>query len=852
MFSENLKEYACKKYEERLAFYGACGDEIEEKMALLTEDERILMKFFYGTMPLSDAGDYGFETFLGFVRHSLMLRENIDRCRDLPEDIFVTHVLYYRINSERIEDCRRFFYDLLIDRIRGMSTAEAVLEINYWCAENGTYEDSDRRTEPPMTFYSSGKGRCGEESTFAVTAFRSVGIPARQVYTPRWAHCDSNHAWVEVYIDGNWHFLGACEPEEVLDRGWFSNASSRAMLVHTRTFSDYQCDITDSLGKEEGVCFHNRTSAYAKTKDYVINVRYDDMSPAAGARIACDVLNFGDVGPIATLYADGNGKAVINCGLGDLLISAWKDGYCCEAKADVKNTDSIDMILKPAVDFRDTGVWFDEDIAAPEEYPMNPSVLTREQKTENRKRSVACALIREERIGSCYKEEYGRDFPEEEEIFRLAGGNAAALYSFLKTDDDPDRRAILHSLAPKDWRDVKTDVLESCLENASRYRREWCEKGLRDIYEKYILCPRVRYEELSCYPDTVNAYFDEEQKELFREDPLRIWSVIRENISYVPELDYGTIVSTPAGTLKLGEGNPESRQILFVAICRTLGIPARINPVDREAEYYSGEGFVPAGGDARERDNSALSGGRVRFVTDEPEHWAYRRNWAVARLTKEDRFETLNYFGLTFPGKELDLELAAGTYRVVTSTRLPNGNQLASFMFFTLGEDENLTVRMRLRTGSLDELTVSNEIDDFYLEKDSVKISASDIADGGPCVFAFLSEGEEPTEHVLNEMLEEAEALSASGLKISFILRSPDSLKNSTLGKVLEAIPHITAAFGDFDEITGPVARRMYVDNEKLPLLVLTDKGLHGIYGCSGYNAGSVDLILKLAGLCGR
>lgn len=46
-------------------------------------------------------------------------------------------------------------------------------------------------------------GRCGEESTFTVAALRSVGIPARQVYTPRWAHTDDNHAWVEAWVNGN-------------------------------------------------------------------------------------------------------------------------------------------------------------------------------------------------------------------------------------------------------------------------------------------------------------------------------------------------------------------------------------------------------------------------------------------------------------------------------------------------------------------------------------------------------------------------------------------------------------------------------------------------------------------------
>lgn len=66
-------------------------------------------KIFYGTMPLRDAGEYPFEIFLSYVRHALWLRKTIDWCKKLPEDLFVHDVLYYRINSEDISDCRSFF-----------------------------------------------------------------------------------------------------------------------------------------------------------------------------------------------------------------------------------------------------------------------------------------------------------------------------------------------------------------------------------------------------------------------------------------------------------------------------------------------------------------------------------------------------------------------------------------------------------------------------------------------------------------------------------------------------------------------------------------------------------------------
>ncbi len=50
----------------------------------------------------------------------------------------------------------------------------------------------------------------------------------------------------------------------------------------------------------------------------------------------------------------------------------------------------------------------------------------------------------------------------------------------------------------------------------------------------------------------------------------------------------------------------------------------------------------------------------------------------------------------------------------------------------------------------------------------------------------------------------------------------------------------------NFDEGVEPLARKMYVDPEKLPLLIVTNTGLNAVYACSGYNVGSVALMEKL------
>ncbi|MEY8352379.1 transglutaminase domain-containing protein [Lachnospiraceae bacterium 54-53] len=853
MFSEHLQRYAQEKYDLRLPHLGSLRKDIGKAMKSCTPREQVLMKFLYGTMPVRDAGEYGFELFLGFVRHSMMIYEQMEWCRELPEDIFLHHILYYRINSESIEDCRRFFYDELMPRIRGLSVREAVLEINYWCAENGTYEASDNRTISPVTVYRSGRGRCGEESTFAVTAFRSVGIPARQVYTPRWAHCDDNHAWVEVFAEGKWHFLGACEPEEVLDKGWFTNASSRALLVHTRTFSDYSVDSgTERLGQDDLMVYYNETAAYALTRRYEIQVKDEKGDPAENVLVSFEILNMAEYCSAADLYTDRNGTVSITIGLGDVHVRAMKEELSCEAWISVKDSQRTVLVLRKEEQDPGEEVWKEADVRAPKDYPMNPVKLTREQKERNRERILKAGRIRESRIAGYFDEKKASQYPEEAEILRLSAGNFDEIFGFLERDGNPDRRAMLHSLTVKDYKDARSEILESHLKGASPYRRDWERKGKLDIYVKYILCPRVLLEEMTDYRGFIEEFFSGEEKDQFRKDPAALWAYIKRHLCFEPKLDYKTICSTPAGSLKLFRSNPVSQRILFVGICRTFGIPARINPVDLEAEVYGKEKFVPVSGKEEALTDMTEGYGKAVLYGGEDNWWTYYQTWTIGKL-KNGQFVTLDFTGLKFSEGVLSLDLEPGTYRLITSVRLPNGNQNASEYVFRLKKDEIHSVTMRRRAASLEDMLAVNRLEDFEVtvmeQKQEQRVMASVLTEGKASILAFLSEGQEPTEHVLNEMLEQKEVLNALDARIYFLLQGEAALNNRTIQKVLEAVPGIKTGYLNFDEAVEPLARKMYVDPEKLPLLIVTDSGLQGIYGCSGYNVGSVDLMVKLLAL---
>ena len=852
MFSEHLQRYAQEKYESRLPYLKDLKRKIEKAMEGCNQKEQVLMKFLYGTMPLRDAGEYEFGVFLGFVKHSLMVYENMEWCQGIPEDIFLHHILYYRVNTENIEDCRQFFYDKLIDRVKGRSVKDAVLEINYWCAENGTYEASDNRTISPITVYKSGKGRCGEESTFAVTAFRSVGIPARQVYTPRWAHCDDNHAWVEVFVEGKWHFLGACEPEEVLDKGWFTNASSRALLVHTRTFSDYTCDSNkECLGQDGFMVYYNETSTYARTRLYEIEVLDEENNPVKNASVSIEILNMAEYCSVATLYTDNRGRVSITIGLGDVHVRASKEKLSSEAWISPENGDHTVLVLKNESQKRTNEIWVDTDVRAPKDYPMHPVTLTKEQKERNRERIQKANQMRESRISGYLKEETLAD-SRRNEILKLSAGNYEEITKFLNKDKNPDREALLYSLTSKDYKDANADILESHLNGAAPYRKKWEENKKLDIYVKYILCPRILLEEMTDYRGFIDGFFREKEKEEFRKNPRAIWQYIRDNIGFEPKFDYNTIYSTPVGSLTLMQGNPLSKKLLFVAICRTLGIPARINPVNLEAEIYEGDGFVSVIGEEEKTECLNRESGTLMLYGNTDSAWTYYQTWTIGML-KEGQFVTLDYTGIKFTDGVLSLNLEPGVYRLITSVRLPNGNQNASEYLFELKENEEKAVTMRLRAGSLEDMLVDYVLDDFEISRNGLAteqtVLASELLGGKANIVAILSEGQEPTEHVLNEMLEETDSLNALESEIVLLLRSEQSLKNQTLQKVLKAIPRIKVGYINFDDGVEPLARKLYVDPEKLPLLIVTNPGLKAVYGCSGYNVGSVALMEKLLDL---
>ena len=799
----------------------------------LTEEEKLLCRLAYGTLPASDAL-VSLEVMLDYVRHALYLRRESPFAKDIPEDLFLHFVFYPRINSEDISPCRSFFHGLLKSRIQGLSQEEAILEINRWCAEQVTYQASNDRTESPRTAYFSGIGRCGEESTFAVSALRSVGIPARQIYVPFWAHCDDNHAWVEVYSQGKWHFLGACEPEPILNRGWFTDASSRAPLVCYRRFFDFTGEATaeDACIDTDGCCtLLNVTHHYAPVSRLTISVVSSDGTPAAGAQVVLSVVNMAAFSTVARLTTDENGMCCIDTGRVSLHAEVWTEEGCASENITVSGDCQLLLTLKPEPEIGEP-LFF--DCYAPAAVPLNRTVLTPRQQQENNEILSRCASIRKARIEGYYLPEYDALPQPWQKILHLAAGNANELYRLYQQANQQERElylAMLEAMETKDYRDTPASLLENHLRLALPYRNQ-------PHFVEEILCPRLQHEMLECWRGPISAFFTEAEKKAFVSNPEGLMDYLNTHFPAGALRYYATLSVQPTVSLKLGHTDEKGRRLLFVAILRTLGIPSRINPSDGGAEYYRDGAYH------RVSSEASTASAQLELLPEAGKRFVYGSHYALSRKTPG------GYQSLQSPGDGFRMDLLPGDYRLLTTTRMPNGSQQCILSRFRLAAGEKRSVSLRLREPSPEEMLGRGTVEPFTLKNEKGQAVPSSRLLQGKTVLIYLDVRKEPTEHILNEIIAAAAEVRqrvASGLKLAYVLHNPEEKQDPTLQKALSAVPEAEIYYDSFTSDATVLARKLFLEPGVWPLLMLSDETHRGYYGTCGYQVGTLELTLKLA-----
>jgi transglutaminase-like putative cysteine protease len=716
---------------------------------LRNDAKREAVQFLLAYLPLSDLAVYEPGNLYASVSRALHTRNEMPWGPDIPNETFLHFVLPPRVNNENPDDFRIVFYDELKKRVEGLNAVDAALEVNRWCHEKVAYQPADSRTSSPLATVLSARGRCGEESTLAVSALRTVGIPARQVYTPRWAHTDDNHAWVEFWADGRWHYLGACEPEPVPDRGWFTEPARRAMLVHTRAMGKYNGN--EAIVRRENLFTEiNTLGRYAVTKELKVMVVDSTGKPVPEAEAGFMIYNYAEFYPLARLHCDAQGETSLVTGKGTLLI--WADDG---NRSGFQIASPVDTIVQVTISSEKPEGTVFIDISAPSS-PVPFPGISQELTDKNNLVIRRGDSIRQAYISTWMKDLSVKELSlasgvpagDLERVLRSSMGNYREIAAFISSAGARAATAmkILEYISAKDLRDTPAEVLADHLVNApdiSSYNDT-------ELFYRYVLSPRIANELLSPFRSAIRQ-MPSDLMEMFRTHPESAARWIDTALT-ITETDnyYGTPV-IPAGVLKLHTADPHSRDIFFVALCRTAGVPARLAPGTDRPQYYSeaewhdvqfvGD-FAPAG-----------EYGWVTFSSETADHEPeYHVHFSLAHIIN-GQYQTLDYdYGRKISDMPGSIKLISGDYMLTTGNRDENGNVFSSLTFFTLGPGEEKLLVVAPRP--IPETEIPRDRADLsgkLMSSSGDSISHDVIAENG-VVLIWLEPGMEPTRHLLNDL----------------------------------------------------------------------------------------------------
>lgn len=790
------------------------------------------LQFLYAYMSLNDLGDYDGDFFYRQIKTAFDARDFFSWGDKVPEELFRHFVLPPRVNNENLDTARIVFFNELKDRIKNMNMKDAALEVNHWCHEKVTYRPADSRTSSPLATVRTGFGRCGEESTFTVAALRAVGIPARQCYTPRWAHTDDNHAWVEVWADGKWYFMGACEPEAELNKAWFTYPAKRAMMVHTNVFGKYY----GPESKTEYPLYTkiNVLENYTTTKKLNVTVVDEKNNAVSGAKVKFLIYNYSEYYPVYEQITDIKGNASVTTGLGDMVVWAAKDDRYGYKKVSVSDDDKVVVQLDktPGKEYQEE--W---DIKPPVNqatFHKDTSAITainnKRLQFEDSIRSVYLSTFLKPDSARLLARKLGLNPDKVTEYIAKSEGNYSEITAYLtRNASNPLVLDLLSTLSDKDLRDTPSRVLESHLLHSKN-----TDNLPDDVFVKGVLSPRISNEMIREW----RPFLQNEFKEIFPEnvctDLIREW--IKKKIKIVEDENYSGCLISPVGVYKLKQCDINSEKVFFVALCRSLNIPTIIDPATSEISQYVKGRWEKV---VLEPNKNKLPTGKltINFHSQDdlvPQYWTY---YTISKFS-DGYFHSLDFEGdkrvEKFP---VQLELEEGYYCLTTGNRYANGNVLARNEYFSVSKSKQVVKELTIR-----ELEVENKT--YGVLKTS--ILPSDYYDPRGMVICFLEPDREPTKHIMNELPDYKTQFDKWSGKFVFVVPTDKTGKNFTPDRYKNLPENSTFILNNGEKIMDEFlksANQSFRDN--YPLIYIVDSKGQIIFYSEGYRIGVGDLISK-------
>jgi transglutaminase-like putative cysteine protease len=709
--------------------------------------------------------------FLAYFDALKRNRERVPWGSRIDGALFQHYILPHRVSQEPLENFTALYADTLYELIKDVKDMrEAVLRINEWTFTKMKYEPTARWDQDAMTTIQRGFGRCEEMAILCIKAMRAVCIPARKVYAPWWPFTNSNHAWIEVWIDGRWHFLGGAEPTD-LEHAWFNVPAKRAAMVMGVVYGEIDQGNEVIYRKEKGYTVINSTPNYAEVTDLRIRV-LQNGAPQESVSVSLCVYNYSSLPPVGVKKTDGDGFVSFTVGRTDLFVYAARDSFIDFRvwKPTGVSTDTMVLAISQKI-VPDTSFWMHtKRIEKMEEKPSY------EPNRDSLKLLQALHLERICMVDSSLASVFPKEQKRKLMVFYNAKGRAPVLLGFCTQLPDSLKETFIaycDAIHPKDVVSIDTTGMRDEL-TAVRRSIAWCRKDVPDsILTAYVISDRILFEHIGMWRTAVQDEFITFKEERAIRTATTIFDWVDENIEKVEKKGYFGPMKHPLDVWKTERATDGERYLFAVAILRCLGIPARIKWSYDALEFWDEE-WQELRFEANEHERPERWLGLQFFADGEDVTTKYRYYYDYS-ITRFEEYPSRLDPPVDTTGGTMVVSLDDEPSYVITGWRNGYGDTYVRLKRFEITGD---TLSITVETGIPSNISAGDLIVREYrgLDLEPVGMSLSSIERGKVLIVVFDTE----TEASKSTLLAARDALNGFSGSVFFFVKDAAAEKGKT------------------------------------------------------------------------
>ncbi|MBQ5424195.1 MAG: hypothetical protein IIU33_03120, partial [Bacteroidales bacterium] len=418
-------------------------------------------------------------------------------------------------------------------------------------------------------------------------------------------------------------------------------------------------------------------------------------------------------------------------------------------------------------------------------------------------------------------------------------GNYKEITAFLNAHKEKNENLFLYSflssLSDKDLRDCEAETL-------NQHLVEYDGKYPVSVFQKGILPARIEVEMIRPWRQFLKENLSKVLDATPSYSSILEWT--KANIQTDTEGNYFNCPISPRGVFELRHADNRSRDIFFVAACRSMNIPAYLDNATRQIFVYdNNEWQIVAMEDAKPVAKTGKLILKYNGTTElKPQYWTH---YTIAKFEDGD-FTTFDYEDdprvAEFP---VELELEEGYYMLSTGNRYSDGEVLSHLEFFNIKQGETMEREVKIRPLVQREKEFYGFISsDSQIEADGKTIKLNDLAKEKPLVLCFIDPIREPTKHTLKEFGAMRETYEKWGGNI--LMAVPAEKLTEPFSAEKWNLPKQTIVATDSNGLMEKIlsdTKQEYNDNP--PLIFIVDAEGRLTFRSEGYRIGTAELIYK-------